>query len=248
MKRFWLIFILFFALLAPVHAESSDVVQLSIQTGKAGGGINLSTTLQILLLFTILSLLPSILVMTTCFVRIVIVLSFLRTSLTLQQPSNQIVIGLALFLTFFIMSPVWNTIQRDAITPMQQGKITTEQAFKAAVEPLKIFMLKQMKEKDLELFTSLSHEPITAKTPQELPIDVIIPSFMLAELKAGFEMGLLVMLPFLIIDLIVASILMTLGMMMLPPPVVSLPIKIMIFVLVDGWTLIVTSLVSSFAQ
>lgn len=236
------------SLLAQASA-SNDLLQISVNSGKGGngGGVNLSTSLQILALFTVLSLAPAILVMTTSFLRIVIVFSFLRTSLTLQQPSNQIIISLALFLTAFIMAPVFEAINRDALQPARDGKITTEVAFEKATVPLRDFMLRQMKEKDLELFTSLYAGKIQFTSPDQLPLYVIIPSFMLEELRTSFQMGLLIMLPFLVIDLIVSSILMTLGMMMLPPTTISLPIKIMVFVLVDGWTLIVRSLVSSFS-
>lgn len=235
---------------APSSQGAGDLIQLAISTGtKAGsaGGVNLSSTLQILLLFTVLSIAPSILIMTTSFVRIVVVLSFLRTSLGLQQPSNQIVIALALFLTSFIMAPAFDVMNREALQPMRQGKITTEEAFSKAVTPLREFMLRQMRAKDLELFTSLYSGQLEVKSAEELPLHVIIPSFMLAELKTAFQMGVFIMLPFLVIDLVVSSILMTLGMMMLPPPTVSLPIKIMVFVLVDGWTLVIKSLVSSFS-
>jgi len=235
-----------------LHAQAStanDLLQISVNSGKGGGieGVNLSTSLQILALFTVLSLAPAILIMTTSFMRIVIVFSFLRTSLSLQQPSNQIVISLALFLTAFIMAPVFDAINREALQPAREGKITTEVAFEKAVVPLREFMLRQMKEKDLALFTSLYAGKLQFTSPDQLPLHVIIPSFMLEELKTSFQMGLLIMLPFLVIDLIVSSILMTLGMMMLPPTTISLPIKIMVFVLVDGWTLIVHSLVSSFS-
>jgi flagellar biosynthetic protein FliP len=246
----WLrrIFVFIFLLNLQGHAfaANNDLVQISINSGQ-GGGVNLSTTLQILLLFTVLSIAPAILIMATSFTRILIVLSFLRSALSIQQPANQILIGLALFLTAFIMGPTLNSIYKDAYMPLEKGDITTQQAYEKAVVPAKKFMLDQMKEKDLELFTSLSSDKLDAKSPQDLPLNVILPSFMLSELKIGFQMGLLILLPFLVIDMIVASILMALGMMMLPPPVVSLPIKLMIFVLVDGWTLVIHSVVSSFA-
>lgn len=223
----------------------NDLVSINIQTGQ-GEGTNLSTTLQILLLMTVLSMAPAILLMMTSFVRILIVFSFLRSALTLQQPPSQVLIAMALFLTAFIMAPTWQEINTKALQPMRTGEITTEAAINNAIAPLKVFMLKQMKDEDLELFTSLSSEPLDVNTPQDLPLHIIMPSFMLAELKAGFQMGLLIMLPFLVIDLVVASILMSMGMMMLPPPVVSLPIKIMVFVLIDGWALLVRSTVTSF--
>ena len=246
MKKFLAIFLLLF-LLAPVHAQApaNDVVQISINTGQ-GTGTQFSTTLQILLLFTVLSVAPAILLMTTSFVRMLIVFSFLRTALTLQQPPNQVVIALALFLTAFIMAPTWQAINKDAFQPMRKGEISMEEAFGKAVEPMKKFMLQQMKQKDLDFFLRLSPEELEVDSPTDLPLHVIVPSFMLAELKTGFQMGLLVLLPFLVVDMVIASTLMSLGMMMLPPPIVSLPIKIMIFVLVDGWTLVVRSIVNSF--
>ncbi|MFZ5806708.1 MAG: flagellar type III secretion system pore protein FliP [Verrucomicrobiota bacterium] len=247
MKKILLTGLLLFALAAfsNLYAQANDLVQISINTGK-GSGAQLSTSLQILLLFTVLSVAPSILLMTTCFVRMLIVFSFLRSAITIQQPSNQVVIALALFLTAFIMAPTWQAINRDAVDPLRAGTINAEEAFNRATVPLKAFMLRQMREKDLELFVSLSSEKIQAEKPADLPIYVIIPSFMLAELRTGFQMGLLILLPFLVVDMVVASTLMSLGMMMLPPPIVSLPIKIMVFVLVDGWTLIVRSMINSF--
>jgi flagellar biosynthetic protein FliP len=222
----------------------NDILNLSVNTGQ--GGANLSVTLQLLILFTILSIAPGIVIMTTCFVRIIIVLSFLRNALTLQTPPSQVVIALAMFLTFYIMQPTWDRISQDALTPLRENKITFQEGMDRATVPLKDFMLKYVTEQDLRLFLSMSPTPIQLTTPQALPLQVVVPAFMLSELKRGFEMGLMILLPFLVIDMVVASILMALGMMMLPPPVVSLPIKLMIFVLVDGWTLLIRSLVDSF--
>ncbi len=225
--------------------SGNNLFNIAINTGP-GGQANLSMPLQLLILFTILSIAPSIVIMTTCFVRIIIVLSFLRNALTLQTPPNQVVLGLAMFLTFYIMQPTWEKINDDAITPLRDNKITFQEGMDRASEPLKTFMLRYAGEQDLSLFLSMSAHPIALTTPEALPLEVIVPAFMLSELKRGFEMGLMILLPFLVIDMVVASILMALGMMMLPPTTVSLPIKLMVFVLVDGWTLVVKSLVESF--
>ena len=225
-------------------AKGNDMLNLNINTGAGGG--NLSMSLQLLVVFTILSVAPGIVIMTTCFVRIIIVLSFLRNALTLQTPPNQVILGLALFLTFYIMQPTWDKISHDAIVPLQNNQITFQEGMDRAVAPLKTFMLKYVSEQDLRLFLSMSTNPIQVTTPDALPLQVVVPAYMLSEMKRGFEMGLMILLPFLVIDMVVSSILMALGMMMLPPPVVSLPIKLMVFVLVDGWTLVVRSLVDSF--
>jgi flagellar biosynthetic protein FliP len=220
-------------------------VQISIQNGPGGNG-NLSINLQLLILFTILSVAPSLLIMMTSFVRIIIVLSFLRTGLSLQQPSNQVMLSLALFITFFIMAPTFQNIKRDALDPMQAGQITTQVALDRSLEQMKTFMLRYTRQKDLALFMSMSVPPVKAESAEGIPVSVVIPAYMLSELKTGFQMGMFVLLPFLVIDMVVASILMSMGMMMLPPPIVSLPLKVMVFVLVDGWTLVVHSIVQSF--
>jgi flagellar biosynthetic protein FliP len=228
--------------------DMNDLINVSINTGKVGsaGGANLSTTIQILVLMTILSLAPAIVIMTTSFVRIIIVLSFLRQALTLQVPPNQVIMGLALFMTYFIMQPTWDRITNEAIVPVRENKITFDEGINRAVIPMKTFMLKYVTEADLRLFLSMSATPIELTTPDALPLQIIVPAYMLSELKKGFQMGLLILMPFLVIDMVVASILMALGMMMLPPPTVSLPIKLMVFVVVDGWTLIIRSLLESF--
>ena len=224
---------------------TSPQVQISIQNGPGGNG-NLSINLQLLILFTILSVAPSLLIMMTSFVRIIIVLSFLRTGLALQQPSNQVMLSLALFITFFIMGPTFSNIKRDALDPMQAGTITTQVALDRSLDDMKTFMLRYTRQKDLALFMAMSVPPVRADSSEGLPVSVVIPAYMLSELKTGFQMGMFVLLPFLVIDMVVASILMSMGMMMLPPPIVSLPLKVMVFVLVDGWTLVVHSIVQSF--
>ncbi len=226
-------------------APANPQVQISIQNGPGGNG-NLSINLQLLILFTILSVAPSLLIMMTSFVRIIIVLSFLRSGLSLQQPSNQVMLSLALFITFFIMGPTFSNIKRDALDPMQAGTITTQVALDRSLNEMKTFMLRYTRQKDLALFMSMSVPPVKVDSAQGLPATVVIPAYMLSELKTGFQMGMFVLLPFLVIDMVVASILMSMGMMMLPPPIVSLPLKVMVFVLVDGWTLVVHSIVQSF--
>ena len=205
-----------------------------------------TVVLQIFLLMTVLSLAPAILIMVTSFTRIVIVLSLLRRALgTMQMPPNQVMIGLALFLTFFVMAPVWHKIDQRALQPYLDKKIGNQQALQNAVEPLKEFMFKQTRKKDLALFVDIAK----LERPQnitDIPTTVLIPSFIISEVKTAFQIGLLLYVPFLIIDMVVASVLLSMGMMMLPPIMVSLPFKLMLFVLADGWYLLVGSLVKGF--
>ena len=205
-----------------------------------------TVTLQIFLLMTVLSLVPAILIMVTSFSRILIVLSLLRRALgTNTLPSNQIVIGLALFLTVFIMAPVWQKINADALQPYLDKKISNQQAFDSAVIPLREFMFKQTREKDLALFVDIAKLK-RPENPDDIPTTVLIPSFIISEIKTAFEIGLLLYVPFLIIDMVVAAVLLSMGMMMLPPIMVSLPFKLLLFVVADGWYLLVGSLVKSF--
>jgi flagellar biosynthetic protein FliP len=205
-----------------------------------------TVTLQIFLLMTVLSLAPAIMIMVTSFTRIVIVLSLLRRALgTMQMPPNQVMVGLALFLTFFIMTPVWQQINQTALQPYLEKKIGHREALQNAVSPLRTFMLKQTREKDLALFVDIAK----LKRPNsvtDIPTTVLIPSFIISEVKTAFQIGLLLYVPFLIIDMVVASVLLSMGMMMLPPIMVSLPFKLMLFVLADGWYLLVGSLVKGF--
>ena len=213
-----------------------------------GGGNpqNLSTAIQILLLLTVISLAPAILVTLTSFTRIIIVFSLLRRSMgTMQMPPNQVMIGLALFLTFFIMAPVFTQINDQALKPFMAKEISTQEAYERGVQPLRDFMLRQTREKDLALFVHFAKLE-RPKGPSDLPTYVIIPAFVISELKTAFQMGFLMYLPFLIIDMVVASVLMSMGMLMLPPIMISLPFKILLFVMVDGWNLVVRSLVMSF--
>lgn len=215
-------------------------------TTNADGSEDYSINLQILALMTMLGFLPAMVILMTSFTRIVVVMSILRQAMGLQQtPSNQVIIGIAIFLTFFIMSPVLSKINDDAIQPYINEQITARQAFDLAQTPMKDFMLKQTRVKDLETFVNISGS--TATAPEDVSMAVLIPAFITSELKTAFQIGFMLFLPFLIIDLVVASVLMAMGMMMLSPMIVSLPFKLMLFVLVDGWNLILSTLAGSFA-
>ncbi|MEC1289286.1 flagellar type III secretion system pore protein FliP [Bacillus mojavensis] len=207
---------------------------------------NVSSTVKLLLLLTVFSVAPGILILMTCFTRIVIVLSFVRTSLATQSmPPNQVLIGLALFLTFFIMAPTFSEINKEALTPLMDNKISLDEAYTKAEEPIKEFMSKHTRQKDLALFMNYAKmdKPESLK---DIPLTTMVPAFAISELKTAFQIGFMIFIPFLIIDMVVASVLMSMGMMMLPPVMISLPFKILLFVLVDGWYLIVKSLLQSF--
>lgn len=219
---------------------------LSIGIDKAKSPGEVAVVIQIFALLTVLSLAPAILVMLTSFTRIAIVLSLLRQAMgTHQMPPNQIILGLALFLTFFIMTPVWKTVNEQALQPYLKKEITQEQALKKAFEPIRSFMFKQTREKDLALLVDIAHID-RPKNIDDIPTTVLIPSFIISELKTAFQIGFLIYVPFLIIDMVIASILLSMGMMMLPPIMISLPFKLMLFVLADGWYLIVGSLIKGF--
>jgi flagellar biosynthetic protein FliP len=227
-------------LAAPAGAQD-----ISINFGQ-GGGLT-ERVLQLIALLTVLSLAPSILVMVTSFTRIVVVLSILRTALgTATAPPNTVLVSLALFLTAFVMGPSFQRAYDVGIKPLIANEITTEQAFDRSSGPLRDFMLKNVREKDLKLFIDLAHEDKPVAAPEDLSMRIVVPAFMISELRRAFEIGFLLFLPFLIIDLVVASVLMSMGMMMLPPVVVSLPFKLIFFVLVDGWSLVAGSLVQSY--
>jgi len=229
-----------------VMAEPLSVPTVSVGLGKVSKPGDVATVLQIFLMITILSVAPGLLIMTTSFTRVVVVLSFLRSAIGTQQaPSNQIVISMALFLTFYIMSPVWQQINTGAYQPYKTGQITQEQALEKAVFPIRKFMLSQVREKDLALFLSLSKMP-RPKNANDIPTLTIIPAFMISELQTAFQIGFLIYIPFLVVDMVVASVLMSMGMMMLPPVMISLPFKILLFILVDGWALVIGSIVKSF--
>ena len=207
---------------------------------------NVATVLRIFLLLTILSLAPALLIMLTSFTRIVMVLSILRQAMGTQtMPPNQVVIGLSLFLTFFVMTPVWQTVNQEALQPYLEERIDTETAIEQATAPLRTFMLRQTKEKDLALFVDIANMQ-KPRNVQDIPMTVLVPSFVISEVKTAFQIGLLLYVPFLVVDMVVASVLLSMGMMMLPPVMVSLPFKLMLFVLADGWYLLVGSLVRSF--
>jgi flagellar biosynthetic protein FliP len=229
---------------ATLLAASAQAQDISINFGQ-GSGLT-ERVIQLIALLTVLSLAPSILVMMTSFTRIVVVLSLLRTALgTATAPPNAVIVSLALFLTAFVMGPAFQRAYDVGVKPLINNEVTAEQAFERSSEPFRAFMLKNVREKDLQLFTNLSREK-PLEQPQDLSMRILIPAFMISELKRAFEIGFLLFLPFLIIDLVVASVLMSMGMMMLPPVVVSLPFKLIFFVLVDGWSLVAGSLVQSY--
>ncbi|HBG04967.1 MAG TPA: flagellar biosynthetic protein FliP [Geobacter sp.] len=233
-------------LAASAGAEPLALPTVSVGVGKVSKPADVAVVLQIFFAMTVISLAPSLLMMTTSFTRIVVVLSFLRSALGTQQaPSNQIVVGLSLFLTFFIMAPVWQQINTQALQPYKAQTITQEEALKRGVAPVRKFMLSQVREKDLALFISLSKLP-RPRNADDIPTMTLIPAYMISELKTAFQIGFLVFIPFLVLDMVVASVLMSMGMMMLPPVMISLPFKILLFVLVDGWGLVIGSLVKSF--
>ncbi len=234
-----------FLLFAQV-AAAVNLPTLSIGVNDAATPEDVSTGLQILFLLTILSVAPSILLMTTSFSRIVIVLGFVRQAMGTQNtPPNQIIIGMALFLTFFVMAPVINTLNNTALQPYMNQQISQQQAMTAAVDIMRDFMFTQVQESELQLFIDITEEE-QPEDKKDISTMVLIPAFMLSELKTAFQMGFMIYVPFLVIDMLVASVLMSMGMMMLPPIVISLPFKLLLFVLVDGWQLVVGSLMKSF--
>ena len=241
-----LLLALFLILLVPeVQAQSAGIPAISIDGGN-GDGQTYTVTLEILALMTMLTLLPAILLMMTSFTRIIIVLSILRQALgTAQTPSNQIILGLALFLTLFVMSPVFDQVYVVAMQPYLAGSLSAMDAMMAATEPFKTFMLAQTRETDIRMFADIAGVT-EIESPDKTPFSLLMPAFVTSELKTAFQIGFLIFIPFVIIDLVVASVLMSMGMMMLSPMIVSLPFKLMLFVLVDGWALIMGTLASSF--
>ncbi len=202
----------------------------------------LGTGVRLLIILTVLAVAPALLVMATSFTRVIVVLSFIRHGLaTRQMPPNQVLIGLALFITFFVMAPVWQTVYAEAWVPLQEEELETEQAYAAAVEPVRDFMLDYTRENDLQLFINFSGAD-QPETPEDVPIYALVPAFAISELKTAFQMGFIIFLPFIVIDMVVASTLMSMGMLMLPPMMISLPFKILLFVMVDGWHLVIRSL------
>jgi len=232
-------------LLAPALAAAQSLPAFT-SAPAPGGGTSYSLSIQTLAMLTVLSFLPAVVLMMTSFTRIIIVFALLRTAMGTQtSPPNQVLLGLALFLTFFIMSPVADRVYVDAYQPLSAGTIEMDEALQRAANPVKAFMLAQVREADLTLFTRLSHTPPVEKA-EDLPMRVVVPAYLTSELKTAFQIGFVIFIPFLIIDMIVASVLMAMGMMMMSPVIVSLPFKIMLFVLIDGWTLLIGSLVQSF--
>jgi len=228
----------------PAHAQ---VLTALTSTPIAGGGQSYSLSLQLLVLLTALTFLPAALLLMTSFTRIIIVLSILRNALGMtSSPPNQVLIGLALFLTLFIMTPVFNKIYDDAYIPFSQQKISQDEALKKAAAPLRDFMFKQTRDADLALFMKLGNQP-AVRTRDEVPLRILVPAFVTSELKTAFQIGFIVFIPFIVIDLVISSVLMSMGMMMLSPTTISLPFKLMLFVMADGWTLLIGSLVQSFS-
>jgi len=236
---------LLLVLAIPVLAQTT-VPKVTFGLEQSSDPQDFVLSMKLVLFFTVLTLAPSIVIMMTCFTRIIIVFHFLRTAMATQTvPSNQILIGIALFVTFFVMKPVINEINDNAIQPYVREEITQAEAFQNIEKPLKVFMLKQTREKDLGLFIDLRGEGLP-QTKEELGLSIVVPAFIISELKTAFQIGFLLYLPMLLVDIIVASVLLSMGMMMLPPMMISMPMKILLFVLVDGWYLIIESLVEGF--
>jgi flagellar biosynthetic protein FliP len=221
------------------------IPKLTMALSQTNDPASLNTAIQVMIVLTILSLAPSIIIMLTSFTRIIIVLGFVRNALGTQQtPPTQVLVGIALFLTFFVMAPVFNQINESAIKPYTAKQITQAQAFERGMEPMRTFMFKQTRKSDLLLFVKYAH--LSPKSKEDIPNNVLIISFILSELKTAFQMGFVIFIPFLIIDITISTLLMAMGMMMLPPVMISLPFKILLFIMVDGWNLIAQSLLYSF--
>ncbi|WP_093689441.1 flagellar type III secretion system pore protein FliP [Sporolituus thermophilus] len=243
----FMVMVAWLLLMAPAQAAPLiPVPNVNIGVTPAENPKDVALSLQVLFTLTVLSLAPSILIMMTSFTRIIIVLSFLRSALATQQtPPNQVLVGLALFLTFYTMSPYWDQINQNALQPYLTGAISQDTAMNEAMKPLRQFMLKQTRENDLALFVNLSEGP-RPNSPEDITTSTLIPAFIISELKTAFQIGFLIYIPFIVIDMVVASTLMSMGMMMVPPVMISLPFKLLLFILVDGWHLIIRSLITSF--
>ena len=243
MSKVFAVLLLFAAPAVASAQADTSALELAVEATE---GQSYSLSIQILVMMTLLTLLPAAILSTSAFVRIIIVLSILRQALgTAQTPPNQVLLGVALFLTFFVMTPVINSVYTDAAKPYMEGEIEAAAALEQGVKPLKDFMLGQTRESDLELFAGIAQKTDIASV-DETPISIVIPSFMVSELKTAFQIGFLIFIPFLVIDLVVSSVLMSMGMMMLSPMLISLPFKIMLFVLVDGWAMVLGTLAASF--
>jgi flagellar biosynthetic protein FliP len=222
------------------------IPRVNFELGTAENPQEVSSTLQVIALLTIVTIVPGILIMTTSFVRIVVVIGFLRNALATQNvPPNQVILGLAMFMTFYIMAPYWSQANEQGIQPYLAGEISQEEALEKTIEPIREFMFKQTRESDLALFVNLS-ESERPQTQEDVSTFVLIPAFMISELKTGFQIGFMIYVPFIVIDMIVATTLMSMGMMMLPPVMISLPFKILLFVMIDGWHLLINSIILSF--
>ncbi len=254
MKKIAIIMLLLFVLSGVTITQAQQATSTSIPFPKIGLNVgtssnpgDVSVTLQILFLLTILSLAPSLMIMTTSYLRIIIVFHFLKTALgTPQMPPSQLVAGIALFMTFFVMAPTWSKVNDQALKPLMNNQITPQQAYDKGIGPVRDFMFRNVRNEDLELFIGLANLN-RPNDRNDLPTYVVVPAFVISELRAGFIIGFFLFIPFLMIDLIVASILMSMGMMMLPPSMISLPFKILLFILIDGWHLIIGSVVRSFS-
>jgi flagellar biosynthetic protein FliP len=241
-RRLLLLVLLF----SPALAWAGPGLQAVTSTPAAGGGQSYSFSIEALLFLTSLTFLPAVLLMMTSFTRVVIVLSLMRQALgTMQSPPNQVIVGLSLFLTFFIMGPVFDKIYDVAWKPYSDNQISFVEAIDRGSQPLKAFMLKQTRQEDLALFVKLSNSP-ALQSPEQTPMKILVPAYVISELKTAFQIGFIVFIPFLIIDMVVSSVLMSMGMMMLSPMLVSMPFKLMLFVLADGWNLLIASLVQTY--
>lgn len=246
MNKRLIILVFVFLLIGTINLSAQTTIpfpKIGLDVGQAQSGEDVSTTLQILLLLTVLSLAPSILIMTTSYLRIIIVFHFLKNAMgTQQMPPNQLLAGIALFVTFFIMAPTWSVVNDNALKPLMDGEITMEEAYDQGVEPIRDFMFERVRNEDLELFIGMTNIE-KPETKNELPTYILVPAYALSELRAGFIIGFFLFIPFIMVDLIIGSILLSMGMMMIPPMMISLPFKVLLFILVDGWNLIVGSVV-----
>ncbi len=248
MKRniFLILTVGIFFVLPSIAGAEPLIPRVNLELGTAENPQDVSSTLQVIALLTIVTIVPGILIMTTSFVRIVVVIGFLRNALATQNvPPNQVILGLAMFMTFYIMAPYWSAANEQGIQPYLAGEISQEEAIEKTFEPIREFMFKQTRESDLALFVNLS-ESERPQTQDDVSTFVLIPAFMISELKTGFQIGFMIYVPFIVIDMIVATTLMSMGMMMLPPVMISMPFKILLFVMIDGWHLLINSIIVSF--
>ena len=246
-RNFFFILVVGVLFVFPNVADAAPLIpSINVDVGNAENPQDVSSTLQVIGLLTIFTIAPGILIMTTSFVRIVVVIGFLRNALATQNvPPNQVILGLAMFMTFYIMSPYWSAANENGIQPYLAGEISQEEALEKTLEPIREFMFRQTRESDLALFVNLS-DAERPETQEEVSTFVLIPAFMISELKTGFQIGFMLYVPFIVIDMIVATTLMSMGMMMLPPVMISMPFKILLFVMIDGWHLLIDSLIVSF--